>query len=98
MEKKSLPILEECKNVLHILEILILTPFTNAKVKPVFSHMNRIRTNWQNKLGQKGLDNLMIISEEGPSVEDFNSDHTVYAWCSKKCNNCKEGKNKHRNN
>ena len=33
--------------------------------------MNWIKTAWQNRMGQKRLDNLMIISEEGPSVEDF---------------------------
>ena len=27
----------------------------------------------------------MILSEEGPSVEDFNPDHAINAWHSKKC-------------
>ena len=39
-------ILEECKNVLHIFEILLITPLTNAKMERVFSRMNRIKTNW----------------------------------------------------
>ena len=39
-------ILEECKNVLHIFEILLITPFTNAKMGQVFSGMNRIKTDW----------------------------------------------------
>ena len=37
--------------------------------------MNKIKTDCRNRLRQKYLDNLMIISEEGPSREDFNPDH-----------------------
>ena len=64
-----------------------MTSFTNAKVEQAFSHMNRIKIDWQNRLGQKRIDNLMIISEEGPSAEDFNPDHANNAWYGKKkCN------------
>ena len=49
-----------------------------------FSRMNRIKTDRGNRLGQKCLDNLMIRSEEGPSVENFNPDHAINAWYSKK--------------
>ena len=38
---------EECKNVLHIFEILLVTTFTNAKVEQVFSGMSRIKTDWR---------------------------------------------------
>ena len=77
-------ILEECKNVLHIFEILLVTPFTNVKVERVFSNTNKIKTDWSNRLRQKRSNNLMILSEEGPSVEDFNPDHAINAWHSKK--------------
>ena len=77
-------ILEECKNVLHIFEILLVTPFTNVKVERVFSNLNKIKTDWWNRLRQKRSNNLMILSEEGPSVEDFNPDHAINAWHSKK--------------
>ena len=61
-----------------------MTPFTIAKVGQVFSRMNWIKTDWQNRLGQKHLDNLMIITEEGPSAEDFNLEHATDARYSKK--------------
>ena len=77
-------ILEECKNVLHIFEILLVTPFTNVKVEQIFSNMNKIKTDRWNRLRQKRSNNLMILSEEGPSVEDFNPDHAINAWHSKK--------------
>ena len=77
-------ILEECKNVFHIFEVLLVTPFTNAKVERVFSHMNKIKTDWRNRLKQKRLDNLIMISEGGRSLEDFNPDHAINAWHGKK--------------
>ena len=73
-------IFEECKIVLRILEILLVTPFTNARVGRVFSRMNRTKTDWRNRLGQI---TFMIISKEGP-VEEFNPDHAINAWYSKK--------------
>ena len=45
-------ILEECKNIFHIFKILLVTPFTNAKVERVFSRANRIKTDWLNRLGK----------------------------------------------
>ena len=33
----------ECMNVLHVLEILLSTPFTNAKVERMFSKTARIK-------------------------------------------------------
>ena len=35
-------------------------------------------------MGQKRLDNLMIISEEGRSCGGFYPDHAINAWYSKK--------------
>ena len=37
-----------CGNVLRIIEILIMTPFTNAKVERVFSRVNLIKTDTWN--------------------------------------------------
>jgi hypothetical protein len=38
----------ECKNVLHVFEIMLITPFTNAKVERIFSKMNRIKSETRN--------------------------------------------------
>ena len=53
------------------------------KYNEIFSRMNKIKTDWRNRLGQTPLDNLMIIREEGPSVEDFNPGHAINAWYDK---------------
>ena len=40
----------EHKNVLHINDILLITPFTNAKLERVFNRMNRINAASRNRL------------------------------------------------
>ena len=39
---------KECKNILLIFEIILVTPFTNAKVERMFSRMARVKTDWRN--------------------------------------------------
>ena len=43
----------ECKNVLYVIELLLITSFTNVKLERVFSRMNRIKTESRNRLGKK---------------------------------------------
>ena len=40
----SKTIKEEFKNILHIFEILLIVPFTNAEVERISSKMNRVKT------------------------------------------------------
>ena len=70
----------ECRNVLDIFEILLVCPFTNAKVERFFSRMNRIKSDWRNQLSRDRLEVLLRISEEGPSVADFNPNPSVDEW------------------
>ena len=44
---------ENVKNVLYVIELLLITPFTNAKLERVFSCMNRIKQNRVIGLGKK---------------------------------------------
>ena len=41
---------EECKNILHIFEIMLIVPFTNVKVEHIFSKMNQVNPDSQNRL------------------------------------------------
>ena len=68
--------LEEKSHVFPI-EILLLLPVSNAKVKRGFSSMRRIKTDRRSRLGERTLDNLMRISVDGPAVSDFSSDVAV---------------------
>ena len=45
-------IIEECKNVLHIFEILLITPFSNAKLERMFSRMLHVKIDWRNRLSR----------------------------------------------
>ena len=35
---------KECENVLHVIKILLIIPYTNAKVEQLFSRMNQVKT------------------------------------------------------
>ena len=42
---------KECDNLLHLIEILLITPFSNGKLERMFSRMLRLKNDWGNKLG-----------------------------------------------
>ena len=65
----------ECKNVLHVIELLLITPFTNAKLERVYSRMNRIKTESHNQLGQERLDTQIRIGEERLNIIEFTQTH-----------------------
>ena len=55
----------------------LLCPFTNAKLERVFSGMNRIKTDRRSSLSRDRLDVLLRISEDGPSLGEFNPDASI---------------------
>ena len=74
----------ECKNVLHVIELLLITPFTNAKLERVFSRMNRIKTESRNRLGQERLDTQIRVVEVGVNIIEFNPDPHIEKWYANK--------------
>ena len=62
----------------------LIWPFTNAKLKCVFSWMNGIKTDRRSSLSRDCLDVLFRISEDGPSLEEFNPDASIDCWYSVK--------------
>ena len=65
----------ECEDVLYVIELLLITPFTNTKLERVFSRMNRIKTKLHNRLGQERLDTQIRIGEEEVKIIEFNQTH-----------------------
>ena len=59
---------------------MLLVPFTNAKVKRIFSKMNWFKTDSQNALSRARLDVFLRVGEEGPSIESFNADPVTDLW------------------
>ena len=70
----------ECSDMLHIIELLLITPFTNAKLEHMFSRMNCVKTDWRNRLERDRLDSCLRIGEEGKSIEEFNPNEAIKAW------------------
>ena len=48
-------VIEECKNALHIFEILLITPFSNAKLEHMFPKLLRVKNDWRNRLSHDQL-------------------------------------------
>ena len=71
---------KECDNFLHLIEILLITSFSNAKLERMFSRMWRVKNDWRNKLGHDRLEGLLRISEEGPSLGNSNPDIAIESW------------------
>ena len=82
----------ECENILHLIEILLIIPFTNAKVERMFSCMNRVKSDWRNRLNRDTLDDLLRISEDGPMLDDFNPDIAIDKWFTEKVRRLKTGR------
>ena len=68
---------KECENVLHVIEILLIIPFTNAKVERLFSRMNRVKAIERNRLGRDCLDLYLRVGEEGPDIEESDPDIVI---------------------
>ena len=61
---------EEFPNILHIIEIIQVMPMSTSKVERAFSPLNRVKTDWRINLNTATVEDLMMISLEGPEEED----------------------------
>ena len=77
-------VLRECRNALDIFELLLICPFSNAKLERMFSRMNRVKSDWRNNLSRERLDILLRIGEDGPSLDEFNPDPFIDSWFNEK--------------
>ena len=69
-------------NLLHLIELLLVFPVSNAKAERGFSTMRRIKSDWRNRLNEDTLDHLMRISIEGPPLPQFNPHISVQKFFS----------------
>ena len=68
------------ENVLHLIELLLITPTTNAKLERMFSRMKRVKSDWRNRLTRERLEHNLRIGEDGPSIKDFNPTEAIAHW------------------
>lgn len=68
----KLPYKEDFKNLLHLVEIMLVQPISAAQCERAISAQNRVKNSLRVALGSSTLEDLIRITAEGPSVEEFN--------------------------
>lgn len=68
------------KNVLHIIEVILILPLSTAACERGFSLMKRTKTDWRSELSVDMLKKLMSISLHGPSLEQYEPTGAVAKW------------------
>ena len=58
----------------------------------MFSRMNRVKTDWRSSLSRDRLDVLLRVSEDGPSLEEFNPDASIDCWYAHKVRDLNTGR------
>ncbi|CAG8512974.1 15923_t:CDS:2 [Dentiscutata heterogama] len=67
--------------IAKLISILINLPLTNAVVERIFSRQNLIKTKLRNRMSIFTLNYLLLISFNGPKLEDFNFQLAYQEWC-----------------
>ncbi|KAF0498865.1 zinc finger protein [Gigaspora margarita] len=62
--------------------LLLTLPLSNAYVERVFSYQNNIKTKLRNRMSLKTLNDLLIISLNGPSLNLFDFEKAYDYWAS----------------
>ena len=81
---KSESIVNHCSNILRIIKILLCTPFSNVKLKRMFSRMAQVKTDYRNRLGRTLLDVCLRVSENGVELSCYDPDPAIDQWFAKK--------------
>ena len=71
---------EKFKNILMLVEIILVIPTSSAICERGFSAMARIKSDWRAKLKPEMLDRLMAIAVSGPPVEQYKCDRAINIW------------------
>lgn len=72
----------EYKNLLLIIELLLVLPLSTAACERGFSSMKRIKNDWRSSLSVDSLHKLLFISIEGPELDSFSGQRVVERWYS----------------
>ena len=65
---------------MRVIELPLITPFTNAKPEEMFSRMNRVKTDFRNRLSREQCENCLRISEEGCDIANYNLYNVIKKW------------------
>nr|XP_054763567.1 zinc finger protein 862-like [Lytechinus pictus] len=73
-------LMEECPNVMGVIEIILLLPLSTAACERGFSLLKRTKTDWRSRLSVDMLHKLMCISMHGPSTAQYDPSGAVEKW------------------
>lgn len=74
------PYKDDFKNVLHLVEILLVQPISATQCERAISAQNRIKSSLRVNLAVSLLEDLIRISAEGPPVAEFDPTPSAYKW------------------
>ncbi|XP_060783092.1 uncharacterized protein LOC132890289 isoform X2 [Neoarius graeffei] len=74
------PYREDYKNILELVHMMLVLPISAAQCERGFSAQNRIKNSKRSCLAVSTTEDLMRISLEGPSLEDFDPSPAVDRW------------------
>ena len=70
----------DLKDILHLVEILLVLPILAAGCERMVSSQNRIKSSLRASLKTSSLEGLIRISAQGPSLEEFDPLPSVNRW------------------
>ena len=74
------PYKSDLKDILHLVEILLVLPISAAGCERMVSSQNRIKSSLRASLKTSSLEGLIRISAQGPSLEEFDPVPSVNRW------------------
>ncbi|KAJ8386336.1 hypothetical protein AAFF_G00174330 [Aldrovandia affinis] len=74
------PYCSDYKNILHLVHIMMVLPVSSAVCERGFSSQKRIKSDIRASLNIDTVEDLIRISIEGPSLEDFDARESVKTW------------------
>jgi hypothetical protein len=70
------------KNLLLLIEVVLVIPVSSAVCERGFSCVKRIKSDWRSRLTTEMMNHLLTVSIEGPVLEDYNAERAVQLWYS----------------
>ncbi|XP_077866709.1 zinc finger protein 862-like [Saccoglossus kowalevskii] len=74
------PYQEDFKDLLHLIQLMLVIPVTSAQCERVFSAQNRIKSDCRSSLATQTVEHLIRISSDGPSLDDFDTESVARCW------------------
>ena len=75
-----MPYKDDFKDVLHLVELVLVLPLSAAQCERAVSAQNRIKSSTRATLSVSVLEDLIRLSSEGPPVAEFDPTPAVNRW------------------